>query len=412
MNTDYYDDLETRSHEQRQQSQIPALRKHLRQAREQSSYVAGQLAGIDIDALESRQDLAQIPVVRKSDLIGLQKAAPLFGGLTAFEPDSLCRVLASPGPIFEPQTNRSDQWRLARALHAAGFRKGMLVHNSFSYHLAPAGFMLESAIFALGGAVFPAGVGQTDMQVQAIDRLRPQAYAGTPSFLKILLKQGEEKGLDTSSLAVGMVSGEPLPPSLRAELEAFGIRVKQSYATADIGLIAYETDALEGMVIDEGVIVEIVQPGTGDPVPDGEVGEIVVTTFSPDYPLLRFGTGDMSAVMSGASPCGRTGPRIQGWMGRADQTTKVRGIFVHPAQIAAIAKSIAEVQRVRLVVSSQDDQDIMQMHCEVTEKSDALAQRIIDCTREVCRLRTEAVLVSPGELPRDGIVIEDVRTYD
>ena len=412
MSTEYYDSLETRDPEIREKEQFSSLPGHLRRVSQRAPFIANQINGLSIDSIDSREALAQIPVVRKSELIEIQAKTPPFGGMTAFDEQSLRRILASPGPIFEPETDRRDKWRIARALYAAGFRKGMLVHNSFSYHLAPAGVMLESGIFELGCTVFPAGVGQTEMQVQAIERLRPQAYSGTPSFLKVILNYGEENGVDLTSLRVGFVSGEPLPNSLRDELDSYGVKVKQAYATADIGLIAYETEAMEGLIVDEGVILEIVQPGTNDPVPDGEVGEVVVTTFNPDYPLLRFGTGDMSAIMEGISPCGRTNVRIKGWMGRADQTTKVRGIFVHPSQIATIVKRFSEVDRARLVVSSEDNQDIMKVYCEVSKQSENLADKIIDCTRDVCRLRTEVVLVDSGELPRDGIVIEDARTYD
>ena len=412
MTTQFYDSLETRDPQQRETELFSALPSHLADAAEKSSFVRNQLADVDIASIDSREALAQIPVVRKSELVELQKNSPPFGGMTAFDPESLIRIFASPGPIFEPETKRPDSWRMSRALFAAGFRKGMLVHNTFSYHFSPAGAMLESGISVLGGSVFPAGVGQTELQVQAISRLRPKGYTGTPSFLKIILEAAASSQTDVSSLEIGLVSGEALPPSLRSELDGHGVAVKQAYATADVGLIAYESEAMEGLILDEGVIVEIVRPGTGDPIAEGEVGEVVVTVFNPDYPLLRFGTGDMSAVMSGQSPCGRTNTRIKGWMGRADQTTKVRGMFVHPSQIAEIVKRFSEIDKARLVVSSKDHQDRMMLHCEVSERSDGLIEMIAASAREVCKLRADVVLEIPGTLANDGIVIEDARTYD
>ena len=412
MNTQFYDSLETRDPQQRENELFAALPSHLEQAAENSSYLRSQLQGMDISSISSRDALAQVPVLRKSELVDLQKNSPPFGGTTAFEPESLLRIFASPGPIFEPETKRSDSWRVSRALYAAGFRKGMLVHNTFSYHFSPAGAMLESGISELGCAVFPAGVGQTELQVQAIERLRPQGYTGTPSFLKIILDAANSSGADVSSLAIGLVSGEALPPSLRLDLADQGVAVKQAYATADVGLIAYESDAMEGLIVDEGVILEIVRPGTDDPLPEGEVGEVVVTIFNPDYPLLRFGTGDLSAIMSGQSPCGRTNQRIKGWMGRADQTTKVRGMFVHPSLVAQIVSRIDEIEKARLVVSSKDHQDQMMLHCEVSARPEGLIDRIARCAREVCKLRADVVLEEVGALANDGIVIEDARSYD
>ncbi len=412
METEYYDSLEIRDPEVREQELFAALATHLKQVVPRSSFLQEQLSGIDIESITSREALASIPVFRKSELCELQKNSPVFGGMAAFDPDSLLRIFASPGPIYEPQTTRADYWRLARALFAAGVRKGMLVHNTFSYHFLPAGMMLESASQSLGCHVFPAGVGQTEMQVQAIERLRPQAYTGTPSFLKIILDAGQAAGADLSSLQVALVSGEPLPPSLRTGINDLGVRVLQAYATADIGLIAYETEAMEGLILDEGVIVEIVQPGTGDLVAAGEVGEIVVTVLNPDYPLLRFGTGDMSMFMEGQSPCGRTNMRIKGWMGRADQATKVRGVFVHPSQVAEIVKRFPEVTKARVVVSAQEHQDSMLMKCESTDHSAEMGERITEAVRFVCKLRAEIEFETPGALPADGVVIEDTRTYD
>lgn len=412
MTAEFYDSLETRDPEIRERELLAALPKHLKQAAARSSYLQQQLQDVDIDSIDSRESLAKLPVLRKSELSELQESAPPFGGLTAFEPESLLRIFASPGPIFEPETTQKDSWRMSRALYAAGFRKGMLVHNTFSYHFSPAGMMFESAAAVLGCAVFPAGVGQTEMQAQTIERLRPQAYTGTPSFLKIILDAGSKSGADLSSLKRGLVSGEALPPSLREEIAGEGVQLLQAYATADVGLIAYESKALEGLILDEGVIVEIVQPGTGDPVAKGEVGEIVVTVFNPDYPLLRFATGDMSMVIEGQSPCGRTNTRIKGWMGRADQTTKVRGMFVHPSQIAEIVKRFSEVNKARLVVSSENHQDQMLLVCESSNHSSEFKQSVAKVAREICKLRADVRFESPGELPVDGVVIEDARTYD
>ena len=412
MTTQYFDSSEIRDPDRRERELFAALPDHLQRAASKASYFRSRFSGFELDAIDSRAALAELPVVRKSDLADLQKDSPPFGGLTAFDSDSLLRIFASPGPIFEPETTRKDSWRLSRALFAAGFRPGMLVHNTFSYHFSPAGAMLESGVHALGGAVFPAGVGQTELQVQAIERLRPQAYTGTPSFLNIILKAAEKANADVSSLKIGLVSGEALPPSLRSDLADYGVRVLQAYATADVGLIAYESEAMEGLIVDEGIILEIVRPGTGDPLPDGEVGEVVVTVFNPDYPLIRFGTGDLSAVMEGHSPCGRTNTRIKGWMGRADQTTKVRGMFVHPSQVAEIVRRVSEVDRARLVVTSVNHQDQMLLHCEVSERTDELEKQIATVAREVSKLRADVSLHPVGTLANDGIVIEDARTYD
>ncbi len=301
---------------------------------------------------------------------------------------------------------------MARALFAAGIRAGELIHNTFAYHFTPAGFMLESGAHALGCPVFPAGVGQTELQVQAISQLRPKAYVGTPSFLNIHLDKATELEADVSTLSKGLVSGEALPPSLRQQLSERGVAVLQCYATADLGLIAYESEAREGLIADEGVIVEIVRPGTGDPVEAGEVGEVVVTTLTPEYPLIRFGTGDLSALLAGPSPCGRTNMRIKGWMGRADQTTKVKGMFVHPSQVADVVRRHAEVVKARLVVESADNQDVMTLHCEVANAEASLAEAITLSIREICKLRGEVKLVDPGSLANDGKVIEDARSYE
>jgi phenylacetate-CoA ligase len=322
------------------------------------------------------------------------------------------RLFASPGPIYEPDGAARDYWRAARALYAAGFREGDLVHNAFSYHMTPGAFIMESGAHAIGCTVFPAGTGQTEQQVQAIADLRPSAYLGTPSFLRILVDKAAESGSPIGSLTKGLVGGEAFPPSLRDWFAERGLAVYQSYATADVGLIAYETSAREGLVIDEGVIVEIVRPGTGDPLPDGEVGEVVVTVLNPDYPLIRFGTGDLSAILAGPCPTGRTAPRIKGWMGRADQTTKIRGMFVHPGQVAEVVKRFPEITKARLVVSGEMANDQMTLWVEsACSGPDSFQTRVGDAVRDVTKLRAVIEVVAPGTLPNDGKVIEDARSY-
>ncbi|MDZ7808994.1 MAG: AMP-binding protein [Arhodomonas sp.] len=351
-------------------------------------------------------------MLRKTELVERQDAAPPFGGLTAMGERDLLRVFRSPGPIHEPQSRREDFWRFARAMVAAGFeRGGGLVHNTFAYHFTPAGFMFDGAAAALGCPVFPAGTGQTEQQVGAMAALRPRYYTGTPSFLNILLEKADELGEDVGSLTHGLVTAEPLPPSLVERFAGRGIDVYQCYGTADLGLIAYETSAREGLVVDEGVIVEIVRPGTGDPVPDGEVGEVVVTTLNPDYPLIRFATGDLSAVLEGPCPTGRTNQRIRGWMGRADQTAKVRGMFVHPSQVDALVKRHPELSRARLVVTQQEHRDVMTLHCEARERPEGLAEAVGESIRELCGLRGEVALEEPGTLANDGKVIDDQREF-
>ena len=412
--SDFYDSLEIRSPEDREReifSELPGLVRH---AKANASAYAGLLADIDPLEVRDRDALAALPVTRKSEMAGHQSKAPPFGGFAASGIAELARVFVSPGPIFEPQAHRDDYWRVARALYAAGVRRGDLLHNSFSYHLTPAGAMLESGAHALGACVFPGGVGQTEFQVDAMSLLAPQAYAGTPSFLDIILEKAAELGRDLSSLKKALVSGEALPPSLREKLQRVGVeRVLQGYATAEAGLIAYESEAMEGMIVEEGVLLEIVRPGTGDPVPAGEVGEVLVTVFNPDYPLIRFATGDLSALMAGTSPCGRTNLRIKGWMGRADQTTKVRGMFVHPSQVAEVLRRHPEVGKGRLVVDSVDNRDLMSLHCEVVdERPEGLSVAIAASLREVCKLRGEVHLVEAGVLANDGKVIDDVRRYE
>lgn len=410
---EYYDNLETQNPKEREAHLREALPMQLAQARERSPYYARLLAGIDPEAIDSLAALTTVPVTSKSRLLELQQQTGPFGGLTTIETGRMNRIFQSPGPIYEPEARRPDYWRMSRALFAAGFRSGQLIHNTFSYHFTPAGFMLETGARALGCPVFPAGTGQTELQIQAMADLRPQGYTGTPSFLKILLDKAAELKLDLSGLKRALVSGEALPPTLRKVFRDRGIEVYQCYATADIGLIAYETPALEGLVSDEGVLIEIVRPGTGEPVPEGEVGELVVTTFNPEYPLIRFATGDLSATLPGPSPCGRTNTRIRGWLGRADQTTKVRGMFVHPEQVAQVLKRHPELGRGRLVVSSEKHQDIMALECEYAGVPPAeLYGKVIDSLREVCKLRGEVVFVDPGKLPNDGKVIVDQRSYE
>ena len=411
MTCDFYDTLETRTPEAREAELFAALRDHLRGAT-RAPAIARLLQGIDPDAVTDRAALATLPVIRKSELMALQGDSPPFGGLTPGKVEDYANVFASPGPIFEPMPRRPDSFRMARALFAAGVRKGDLVHNTFSYHFTPAGAMLESGARAIGCTVFPAGVGQTELQVQTIARLRPNVYVGTPSFLNILLDKAAELGVDVGSITKGLVSGEALPPSLRSAIGARGVSVLQCYAVADVGLIAYESPALEGMILDEGVILEIVRPGTGDPVAEGEVGEIVVTPLNPDYPLVRFATGDLTAIMPGTSPCGRTNTRIRGWMGRADQTTKVRGMFVHPSQVAEVVRRHAEIIRARLVVGSAGNQDVMTLRCESETGDPGIADAIAATVRDVCKLRGSIEIVPPGSLANDGKVIEDARTYE
>lgn len=410
---EYFDELETRDPEERRRARFAALRAQVTHAQARSPAFARILADVNPKDITSAAALAQLPVTRKSDLAELQRQDRPFGGFATSKIGAYARVFASPGPIYEPEAHRPDYWRLARALFAAGFRKGELVHNSFAYHFTPAGSMVEQAAHALGCPVFPAGVGQTELQVQAIADLRPHGYVGTPSFLKIILDKAREMGADVSSLTKAVVSGEALPPSLRKELRERGVDVLQCYVTADLGLIAYESSAKEGMIVDEGVMVEIVRPGTGDPVPEGEVGEVVVTTFNPDYPLIRFATGDLSAFLAGVSPCGRTNARIKGWLGRADQTTKVRGMFVTPSQIAEVLRRHPAIKKGRLVVDRDQTNDIMRLHCEVDGGgSDALAKAIAESMREVCKLRGDVRFVAPGSLANDGKVIDDVRRYE
>ncbi len=416
--TDHYDALETRDPAERERAMLAALPAQIARAQTAAPAFARILAGVDATAVVTREALSRLPVTRKSELVALQKDArarnlgdPFGGFATVARGPRMPRVFASPGPIYEPEGVARDYWRTARALHAAGFRSGDLVHNTFSYHMTPAGSMMECGAHALGCTVFAGGIGQTEQQIEAIAELRPTGYVGTPSFLKIILERAAEIAIALPSLTKALVSGEAFPPSLRDWVGARGVTALQCYATADLGLIAYETAARQGLVLDEGVLVEIVRPGTGDPVPDGEVGEVVVTTFNLDYPLVRFGTGDLSAVLPGGCPSGRTHTRIKGWLGRADQTTKVRGMFVHPGQVAEIARRFPEVRRARLVVEGEMADDRMTLKLECAVGASGLANRISEAIREVTKLRGAVELVPSGSLPNDGKVIEDARSY-
>ena len=408
----YFDALETRSPAERKSALATRLPQQIAHARANTAHFAESLKHIDAASISSVEALAALPVVRKSDLIELQKQRRPFGGLAAGGWGQLGRVFSSPGPIYEPEGRGADYWRTARALYAAGFRAGDLVHNSFSYHMTPGAWILEAGAQALGCTVFPAGVGQTEQQVAAMADLAPNGYVGTPSFLRILLEKADELGIKLPSLTKALVSGEAFLPPVRDALLARGVIGYQAYATAELGVIAYETEARQGLVVDEGVIVEIVRPGTGDPVAEGEVGEVVVTTFNSDYPLIRFGTGDLSAVLPGVSPCGRSNTRIRGWMGRADQTTKIKGMFVHPEQVAAVVKRHPEIAKARLVVTNPDSTDLMTLNCEVAGPGGELGKSIAESVRDITKLRAEVALVAVGSLPNDGKVISDDRKYD
>lgn len=409
---DFYDALETRDSALREGQQFDELKKQLHNARDHAPAYAAILAHVDFASVNDRITLAAIPLTRKSDIAKRQSELPPLGGYAAAPMDSFYNVFASPGGIFEPGAARDDYWNFARGLYAAGIRAGDLIHNTFSYHFTPAGLMVDSAARALGCPVFPGGIGQTELQVQVMARLKPRAYCGTPSFLKIILDKAAEMKISVDTLSLGLVGGEALPGSLRTELSDSGVDVVQFYGTADLGMVAYESSAKEGMILEEKVIVEIVRPGTGEPVAEGEVGEIVVTTLSPEYPLIRFATGDLSAFMSGNSPCGRTNRRIKGWMGRADQTAKVRGMFVHPSQVASVVSRHDELLRARLVIGRVDNQDVMTLKCEIENHQESIEPLIEQSVREICKLRADIELCPAGALPNDGVVIEDARPLD
>jgi phenylacetate-CoA ligase len=416
--TDFFDALETRDPAQREAALLAALPMQVAHAKLASPAFAGILKDVSPADVSSRAALAKLPVTRKHELLELQlasrnKGGNVFGGFSAAGFGALMpRVFASPGPIYEPEGTARDYWRMARAIFAAGFRPGELIHNSFSYHFVPAGSMMETGAHALGCTVFPGGTGQTEQQVQAMAELKPAGYIGTPSFLKIIVEKALEMGVALPSVTKAMFGGEAYPPSLRDWFTAHGIAGYQCYATADLGSIAYETQARQGLVVDEGVLLEIVRPGTGDPVAEGEVGEVVVTTLNPTYPLIRFGTGDLSAVLLGSCPTGRTNLRIKGWMGRADQTTKIRGMFVHPGQVDQIVKRFPEVSKARLVVTGEMANDQMTLKVETAcSGPDGLAAKLADAIRDVTKLRGQVEVVLPGSLPNDGKVIDDARSY-
>ena len=408
--TDYYDALETRPADAREAALLAALPAQIAHAQASAPGFTRRLAGVDPAAVTSRTALAALPVTRKSDLIEAQKALRPFAGLNATAPGRLARIFQSPGPIYDPEGRGPDWWRFARALHAAGFRPGEILHNGFSYHMTPAGSMFETGAQALGCAVFPAGVGQTEQQVRAIADIGPAGYVGTPSFLGLILDKAAEIGVPVPSLTKGLVSGEAFPETARARFAEAGIAVLQCYATADLGLVAYETRPRGGLVIDEGVLVEIVRPGTGDPVDAGEVGEVVVTSFNLDYPLIRFATGDLSQFLDGDSACGRTNRRLKGWLGRADQATKVKGMFVHPSQVAEIIRRHREIARARLVVEHDGQGDRMILLCEpAAGADDSAASAIQETIQAVTKLRGTVRFVASGSLPNDGKVIDDAR---
>jgi len=412
---DYFDALETRDPTRRERELLAALPALIARAQSATGW-ANILRGVQPGAIDTRVALAQLPVTRKSGLREAQAEHTPFGGLNTTTPHQLRRIYMSPGPIFDPEGHGADWWRCARPLHAAGVRAGHIVQNCFAYHFTPAAAMIEGAAEKIGCTIIPAGSGQTEMQVQAMATLRPDAYAGTPSFLKIIIEKAREMGADISSVQRALVGAEALPPSLRNWLRENGVRhVLQMYGSADIGNIAYESmsegEVNPGMILDEDLLLEIVRPGTGDPLPDGEVGEVVVTSFNPDYPLIRFATGDMSAILPGIAPCGRTNIRIRGWLGRADQTVKVRAMFVHPGQVAEIQKRHPAVAKARLVVDGHMANDAMVLHCEA-ERTDALEASLVECMRDVTKLRGEVRFVAPGSLPNDGKVIEDLRKFE
>jgi phenylacetate-CoA ligase len=413
---EHYDRLETRSPKAREAALMAVVPKQIAHAKRKAPGFARILKDVNPSKIKSRDALARLPVTRKSDLATLQKAMPPLGGLNATPLGDLAKLFISPGPVYDAEGRGTNWWRTARGLFAGGFRAGDLVANSFAYHFTPAGSMLESGALALGCTVVPTGVGQTEMQVAAISGLGISGYIGTPSFLKLIVEKADELKVDLSCLKRAQVGGEYLPPALRKSLGERGIRVTQMYATADLGLLAYESllpdgTVNEGMILEEHLILEIVRPGTGDPVAEGEVGEVVITTFNRDYPLIRFATGDLSAVLPGRSPCGRTNVRIKGWMGRADQSTKVRAMFVTPAQVNEMVRRHPEVARARLVVEGEAGNDRMTLKCEARARPAGLAEALVASIRDITKLRGEVALVAPGSLPNDGKVIEDLRKY-
>lgn len=413
---EFFDQKECQSPQERQQDLLARLPQFVAYGMSKSDYYRSLFKGVAPSQLTTLEALAKLPVTRKSQLKTLQQQQAPLGGIDA-EGRRFARLFQSPGPIYDPQGVTDDWWGMARAFHAAGFRGGDLVHNTLSYHLSPGGFIMDAGARACGCTVIPAGPGQTEQQLQAIEDLKPQGYCGTPSFLKILCQKAKHQDRDISSLTKALVTGEALPPSLRAELTAVGIHVLQAYASADLGLIAYETEADQGLMVNEDIILEIVRPGSGQPVAPGEVGEVVVTRFNHDYPLIRFATGDLSAVISTPSPCGRTNVRIKGWLGRADQSTKVKGMFVQPEQIHEVVNRHQEIIKARLQVTRDNDIDVMTLACEVADEladTDSLtvSDAIEDSLRDVTRLKGSVTLIKPNTLANDGIVIDDQRSYN
>lgn len=410
---EHYDDLETRDPGQREAANMAALAEQVARAKAGSAWYAETLKDVDPRDVTSREALARLPVTRKHGLIELMKDKPPFGGLNSVAVADAAVIFTSPGPMYEFMTGRADFYGTARGLYAAGFRKGDVIHNSFSYHLTPGAWVMHDAARALGCPVIPGGVGNTEQQVAVMAQIRPVGWAGTPDYLRSLLAKGEEMGADLSSIKRAYVGGGPLFPALRKEYNDRGIEVFQSFGTAELGNIAYESRAMDGMIVSEDKILEILVPGTGDPVAnEGDVGEIVVTSLNPDYPLIRFATGDLSAVLAGASPCGRSNMRIKGWMGRADQTTKVRGMFVHPEQVAEVVRRHPEIARARLIVDAKDSKDLAIFKCETMGGGDTLADTIAETFRNVCKVRGDVEFVPPSSLPNDGLVIEDARKFD
>lgn len=412
MSGPFYDDLESRDPDRREQDLMSGLPEQIRSAVSKAEGWSKRLGGFDPDAVTSREALANIPVLRKPELMKLQQDKPPFGDLTATPASSMTRVYMSPGPVYEPEGAGSDWWRVGRALFAAGVRPGDRVQNCFAFNFTPGGWIMDSGIRAIGCPSIAAGVGNTEMQLAALKDFRPTCFTGTPDFLKVILDKADEMSVDASSITKALVSGGALFPSLRQEYCDRGVAVLQCYVTADLGLISYESPAMDGMIVDEGVILEIVRPGSNTPVPVGEVGEIVVTTFNRDYPMIRFGTGDLSAVMEGTSPCGRTNMRIKGWMGRADQRTKVKGMFVDPEQVNAIAERHPELLRLRVVVARAGEQDALTLMAECDQTGEDLADRVGESLQAIAKLKGAVEIVAPGTLPNDGKVISDERSYD
>lgn len=411
---DFFDELETRDPAARERANMAALSELVATAKTKSPWYARQLAGVNPATVTSRAALAKLPVTRKHELIKLQQADPPLGGLNAVPLAQASLIFTSPGPIFEIATDRPDFYGAARALYAAGMRAGDIMHNAFSYHLTPGAWIMHLAARELGCPVIPGGIGNTEQQVAVMAQMRPTAFTGTPDYLKTMLEKAGELGLDLSSIRLALVGGGPLFPQLRAWYRERGIAVFQMFATAELGNVAYESSALEGMIVAENKILEVLVPGTGDPVAnEGDVGELVVTTLNPDAPLIRFATGDLTAVLPGTSPCGRTNMRIKGWMGRADQTTKVRGMFVHPEQVAEVVKRHAEIGRARLVVDARDAKDVATFKCEIAEPGgEGLADAVAKTFQSVCKVRGDVEFVPPGSLPNDGKVIDDIRKFD